>query len=143
MSTDPPTPAPEAPAAPSVPSQPSAPESFGQYLLRERELRGVSLKQISEQTRIGTSHLKALEQDDPSRLPARVFVLGHIKAYAHAIGLNPDDAVLRYEEQNQKSRPPVEEEAGPRARKGWLLAALAFAGALVVGVAFFLWRLRR
>ena len=142
MSTDPPTPAPD--AAPAAAATAPAPgESFGQYLLRERELRGMSLKQISEQTRIGASHLKALEQDDPSRLPARVFVLGHIRAYAHAIGLNPDEAVLRYEEQNQKAHPPAEEETGPRAKKGRVLAAVAFVAALVAGAVFLLFRLRR
>ncbi|MGI5861761.1 MAG: helix-turn-helix domain-containing protein [Myxococcales bacterium] len=99
-------------------------ESFGRYLARERELRGMSLEQIAEQTRIGTSNLRALEQDDVSRLPARVFVLGYIRAYAQAIGLNPDEAVLRYEEMMQKSQPATDEDEARRPRRRRLVALL-------------------
>jgi len=143
MSTDPSQPAdPAAPPA-SVPTAAPVAESFGHYLSRERELRGVTLLQISEQTRIGQSHLKALEQDDPSRLPARVFVLGHIRAYARAVGLNPDEAVLRFEEQHQRLHPPVEEAQGPRFKRRWWAAAIGVGAALLAGVLWLLLRQRR
>lgn len=109
-----------APAAPG----PASGESFGHYLARERELRGISLAQIAEQTRIGAANLKALEGDDRARLPARVFVLGYIRAYAQAIGLNADEAVLRFEEQSAQAAPAA---PGPRrrSRTGRLLALAA------------------
>jgi len=117
---------------------PAAGESFGQYLLRERELRGFSLQQVSDTTRIGVGNLKALEADDLKRLPARVFVLGYIRAYAHAIGLSPDEAVLRYEEQSQKAGAvPVEKVLG-RSRKGKLVGLVVVAVALAAGAAAFL-----
>jgi len=122
---------------------PAAGETFGQYLLRERELRGLSLQQVSDTTRILAGNLKALEADDLDRLPARVFVLGYIRAYAQAIGLSPDEAVLRYEEQAQKAG-PAPDEAGAarrRSRTGRSLAALvAAAGAVALAVAWLLTR---
>ncbi len=124
------------PKATERPSSP--PETFGQYLVRERELRGFSLAQIADQTRIGQGNLRALEQDDLSRLPARVFVLGYIKAYAHAIGLNPDEAVLRYEEHAQKLAPPEEGQVLRRSRKGRLLLLGGAVVAVGLGVGLFL-----
>jgi cytoskeletal protein RodZ len=138
--SDPPDkPAKPDPADPPLtgPSGPAAGETFGHYLMRERELRGMSLQQISEQTRIGVGNLKALEGDDLSRLPARVFVLGYIRAYAHSIGLNPDEAVLRYEEQSQKNHPQEEEVVRHRSRFGRGLAIVA-AVVVLVAVALFL-----
>lgn len=120
--------------APADGADSGAAESFGRYLARERELRGVSLEQIADQTRIGTSNLRALEQDDASRLPARVFVLGYIRAYAQAIGLNPDEAVLRYEELLQKSQPAVSEAEARRPRRR-RIAALLVAAVLLAAVA--------
>ncbi len=104
------------------------PEAFGHYLSRQRELRGISLSQIAEQTRIGVANLRALEQDQRERLPARVFLVGHIRAYALAIGLNPDEAVLRYDEA-QQCLPPIEPKAAagriPRRRVAAALVATA------------------
>jgi len=133
-------------AAPEPSADPPG-ESFGQYLVRERELRGFTLQQISDQTRIGVANLRALEGDDLSRLPARVFVLGYIRAYAQAIGLSPDEAVLRFDEQSQKIAPaaekpqrrrltppkalrrrPAPERGGwRRGRRPWTLALLVLA----------------
>lgn len=120
-----------------APAGPAAGESFGHYLMRERELRGFSLQQISDQTRIGVGNLKALEADDRSRLPARVFVLGYIRAYAQAIGLSPDEAVLRFEEQSQKEGPPAAEAVRQRSKKGLIVALVFLVAALVGGAAWF------
>jgi cytoskeletal protein RodZ len=112
-------------------------ETFGRYLARERELRGMTLEQVSEQTRIGTSNLRALESDDPSRLPARVFVLGYIRAYANAIGLSADEAVLRFDEQCQQNQPAAD-SAVSRKRPRRVLAGLAALLAVAAAVAYFL-----
>ena len=122
MSPSDPTDKPE--AAPAASSGLAAGESFGQYLSRERELRGFSLQQVSDQTRIGVGNLKALEADDLKRLPARVFVLGYIRVYSQVIGLSPDEAVLRYEEQIQKTGPVPEKLVRKRSRKGRVVVAV-------------------
>ncbi|MGH8761150.1 MAG: helix-turn-helix domain-containing protein, partial [Burkholderiales bacterium] len=38
--------------------------TFGQRLKREREMRGVSLDEIAQATKIGTRSLRALEDED-------------------------------------------------------------------------------
>lgn len=112
-------------------------EPFGAYLARQRELRGISLEHIAEQTRIGVASLRALELDDRERLPARVFLVGHIRAYAQAIGLNPDEVVLRFEEEQQRL-PPLEQKRASRRRPRRRLAAALLGAALTLGAAAWL-----
>ncbi len=69
---------------------------FGENLRREREMRGVSLEEISNATRIGTRFLQALENDDWESLPGGVFRRGFIRAVARYLGLNEDTLLAEY-----------------------------------------------
>jgi cytoskeleton protein RodZ len=66
------------------------PESLGARLRQQREDRKIALATIAEQTKIKLSLLEALERDDVSHWPAGIFRRAFIRAYAHAIGLDPD-----------------------------------------------------
>lgn len=70
--------------------------TIGQELKRERELRGVSLSDISKITKIKLNLLQALEDDRLNILPAEFFIKGMIRAYAKCIGLDEDQALNFY-----------------------------------------------
>jgi cytoskeleton protein RodZ len=70
--------------------------SFGEELRREREIRGISLKEISDATKISKRFLEALERNDHKTLPAPVFTRGFVREYARYVGLNAEDMVNRY-----------------------------------------------
>lgn len=70
--------------------------SFGQELKRERELRDISLKEISEATKISIRFLEALEQDNYDILPGGIFNRGFIRAYARFIGVDGEELVNAY-----------------------------------------------
>ncbi len=70
--------------------------SFGEELRREREIRGISLKEIADATKISKRFLEAIERNDHKTLPAPVFTRGFIREYARYLGLNADDVVNRY-----------------------------------------------
>lgn len=72
-------------------------ESPGEHLKREREHRGVSLKKIFESTRVPMKYLEAIEADRLDGLPQPAFVKGYIRNYCKVLGLDENDAVLRYE----------------------------------------------
>lgn len=72
-------------------------ESPGEYLKRERELRGFTVEDVFKATRIQTRHIEALEADQYDRLPHPTFVKGFIKSYCRLLGLDENDAVLRFE----------------------------------------------
>ena len=72
-------------------------ESPGEYLKREREMRGVALKDIANATKIRAGLLSALEKNDFNAMPAAPFVKGFIQAYSKYLGIDVQDALLRYE----------------------------------------------
>jgi transcriptional regulator with XRE-family HTH domain len=72
------------------------PDSFGARLRQRRERQQITLSTIAEQTKIKVSLLEALEQDDVSHWPSGIFRRAFIRAYAHAIGLEPDVVVREF-----------------------------------------------
>ena len=75
-------------------------ESLGARLRQQREEQQIALSTIVEQTKIKLSLLEALERDDISRWPGGIFGRAFVRAYAHAIGLQPDIVVREFLEQH-------------------------------------------
>lgn len=69
----------------------TTPKAFGDTLRGHRERRGITLQSVADRTKIGSSMLKALERGDCSRWPGGIYSRAWIRAYAAAIGLDPDD----------------------------------------------------
>ncbi len=109
-------------------------ETIGQYLKRERELRNISLKEISTATRIRENLLLAIEEDRHDLLPAPVFVKGFLVSYGKHIGLDPGDVVLRYESDLKEIH--GYEEKGPPAqgKKGWNRGFLLGTVIAIIGI---------
>lgn len=70
-------------------------EAVGAYLRDMRERRGISLDEVSRQTRVPFRYLEALESDRLADLPAPVFVRGFIRAYCHVLGAPAEQALAR------------------------------------------------
>jgi cytoskeletal protein RodZ len=70
--------------------------TFGESLKRERELRGVSLEEISAATRIATRFLRAIEDEQWAQLPGGVFNRGFVRAVARYLGLDEENTVAEY-----------------------------------------------
>ncbi len=127
----------------------SEPNSFGEYLRRDRELRDITLPEISAATKVSQRYLEALEKDDDAHLPAAVFIKGFIRNYAIFIGLDPDEALLRYQEQKKSleeadgSEPEeIRPVAPPKQRPGKILWGIILVGLLLSsGAAAMFWYL--
>lgn len=78
------------------PQERSELSSFGEELRREREIRGISLKEIADATKVSKRFLEAIERNDHKTLPAPVFTRGFVREYARYLGLSADDIVNRY-----------------------------------------------
>ena len=70
--------------------------TFGEHLKREREMRGVSLDEISAATRIATRFLTAIEEEQWGLLPGGVFNRGFVRAVARYLGLDEENIVAEY-----------------------------------------------
>jgi cytoskeleton protein RodZ len=88
---------------------------FGEHLRREREMRGVSLDEISAATRISTRFLEAIEKDQWDQLPGGVFNRGFIRSIARFLGLDEDSLVAEYALGNSNGA-PAPAAAAPKAR---------------------------
>lgn len=71
-------------------------DTFGESLKREREMRGVTLDEISAATRIATRFLKAIETEQWDQLPGGVFNRGFVRAVARYLGLDEENIVAEY-----------------------------------------------
>ena len=63
---------------------------LAEILKRTREARGLTLDEVVEITRVRRAFLEALEQAAYDVLPSRAFAIGHVKAYAKALGLDEE-----------------------------------------------------
>ncbi len=122
--------------------------SFGEELRREREIRGISLKEIADATKISKRFLEALERNDHRTLPAPVFTRGFVREYSRYLGLSVDEMVTRYnvaaaaDDRIEKSahlerlvQPPVIEGEPPKNVKAQVTTArryLNFVALLIV-----------
>lgn len=70
--------------------------SFGENLRRERELRGISLREIADATKISIRFLKALEEDRVDLLPGGLFPRAFVRQYARHLGLDAERYVAEF-----------------------------------------------
>jgi len=61
-----------------------------------RNTKGISLEEISENTKIKVSTLKALEQGNFEDLPGGIYTISYIRQYAQAIGADECSLVEFY-----------------------------------------------
>jgi hypothetical protein len=72
--------------------------TLGSYLRDARESLGADLREASQETRIALNFLKAIEEDQFSKLPGEVFVKGFLKNYARFLRLPEEEVMRRYAE---------------------------------------------
>jgi len=112
---------------------------FGEHLKREREMRGVSLNEISAATRISTRFLEAIENDRWNELPGGAFNRGFIRSIARFLGLDEDSLVAEYALDTSGNTNVREAPQFVKAGRNWrpiivaaaILLALLAAGLLV------------
>src|SRR5215467_11770795 len=120
--------------------------AFGERLRREREMRGISLNEIAESTKISRRHLESLENEDFDSLPGGVFNRGFVRAYARFVGIDEEQAVADYNAVRHEPEPvpdqfPLEvhvkpdRELNPK-RSPW---PLILAVAILVGFIVLVW----
>src|SRR5512143_489231 len=103
---------------------------FGRWLVRERELRGLGRADVVRTTKLAPTVVEALESGESARIPPRAYVVGYLRAYAAAVGLDPDEVVLRFEEAAGPAGAPA---AGRRAGAPLGIAVVVALAAAVIG----------
>jgi cytoskeleton protein RodZ len=110
---------------------------FGEHLRRERELRGVTLDEVSAATRIKTTFLEAMENGRWEELPGGAFNRGFIRATSKFLGLDEDGMIAEYalETGTVEQNKPIVEPPGalPRDYRPAVIAVCVVLVALIAG----------
>jgi cytoskeleton protein RodZ len=112
--------------------------SFGENLRRERELRGIELRDIADATKISMRFLQALEQDRPEVLPGGIFPQAFVRQYARHLGLDAEKTVAEFLYANRGvvvEKAPRPREPRPSSHRGVLVFLF-----LAVWAGIFAWR---
>lgn len=114
----------------------SSTSTFGEHLKREREMRGVSLEEISAATRISVRFLEALENEHWAQLPGGIFNRGFIRSVARFLGMDEDGLVAEYAlETRERPEIAVWTKEPVRKRKNWfaIIATIVVIALLIAG----------
>lgn len=79
--------------------------ALGERFRAAREARGLSLSDVSEQIRIRSVYLAAIEEDNWSAIGAPVYVRGFLRTYARFLGLDPEEVVATFNSAPVSSQP--------------------------------------
>ena len=71
-------------------------ETFGPVLRAARERKGVTLTQLASETKLSAELWEALEDNNLSRWPKRVFARSYVRDYAERVGLDADEVVNEF-----------------------------------------------
>src|ERR1700721_4853592 len=115
--------------------------SIGDTLAEARRQAGLTITQVSRQTRIRESIIRAIEQGDFSACGGDFYARGHIRSIAAAVGVDPVPLIREYDEEHgppgamrasQIFEPatPIKIREPRHLHLGWVLvvAVLALAG---------------
>lgn len=117
----------------------------GDRLSAARKAAGLSLEDIVLRTRIPRRHLEMIEAGNHSALPAITYSAGFVKTYAQLLGLDGAELSRDFRtevgqvEQVRHSPAPFE-PADPARMPSRLLAFVALGIAMVLAVAYLVWR---
>ena len=106
---------------------PATVPSIGDYLAKQRQLRGISREELGILTRIPLRSLERLESGSFDALDDG-FIRGFVRTVAEALGLDPDDTLARMSQEPESS----EDSARAIAASGLMRVGMLAAGLLMV-----------
>lgn len=121
----------------------------GAHLRAIREQRGISLHQLAVELHVSDSLIQALETGDYAALGGAVFVRGHLRNYARALGVAEGEVLALYDQgQNKPVAPGLVTQqtnmggVSPRAREWYMRAATGGVVVVLLVLAVSWWQRR-
>jgi cytoskeletal protein RodZ len=89
--------------------------SIGQALAEARRQSGLTVTQVSDQTRIRETVIAGIESDDYSACGGDLYVRGYIRIIARAVGADPEPLIQEYNAARPGPQAITEDQPGPQA----------------------------
>jgi len=113
---------------------------LGADLRAARERLGWTLAALAAHLRIRPPYLEAIEDGRTDELPGPAYAIGFIRAYAQALGLDPDEAARRFrQEAGEPHRRPELDFPAPVPERGVPALVVVLIGAVVAVGAYAAW----
>jgi cytoskeleton protein RodZ len=125
----------EAPPAPTPAAVELPGQRIGAIIRATRENLGYSMEQVSKETRVHLSHLRAIEDMTPNLLGAPVYAKGYIRSYARHLGLDENATLERYLRECAILKDPEKQTIAPPSTGRKLPVAVPVFGFLIVALA--------
>lgn len=124
-------------------------KTVGEILKSAREIKSLSIEEVSVFTKINIKYLRAIEENNFHALPPAAFTKGFLHSYATSVGINPDSvlAVFRRDyDQDDRGRIIVRGLTAPQRKViptiTPKLVSYIFGGIVTLLVlAFFVWQI--
>jgi cytoskeleton protein RodZ len=112
--------------------------NFGEHLKRERDMREVTLAELTSGTRIGPRFLEAIENEEWDKLPGGSFTRGFVRSIAQYLGLDEEDLLSEYDLARgvQKTDAPAPYQNQLPSPSRWI-PALALLALILIAYGFF------
>ena len=109
---------------------------FGARLKQAREAAGYSIAEVSDELKLGSELIEALESSAPEDLPAATFTQGYLRNYARLLKLPSDEIVQAYNRQVPVVEPDLAPTSGIPAQKNSADAIVKITsyGLLIIGL---------
>lgn len=112
---------------------------YGQQLAQARAGKELSVVDVAAKLKLTVRQVEALEAEDESLLPAKVFLRGFVRNYARLVDLNPDDLIAPVDAQATVAETITAPSEGLSLSKSgvrrWVVAPLVILGVFVLFVA--------
>lgn len=120
-------------------------KKVGERIAEARTALKLELEDIAERSRIPLRHLQAIEASNFEALPASTYSIGFAKTFARMVGLDGDEIATDFRAERgetlaQRSEYTPFEPADPSRVPPKLLAMVAIGTAIVLLVAYLIWR---
>lgn len=113
---------------------------LGNTLSRARRARAITLEDAERDTHVSKRYLQALENEDFTAFPAPVYARGFLRTYSRYLGLNPDELIRVFPNQELTvditPLPTITRPAGQSVNMNWFIAGAV--GLFLLGAAFLL-----
>ncbi len=112
-------------------------EFVGKHLKKSRLKKNIDLKSVAKELNIQSNLLVRIENNDFSDHFDLVYVIGHIRAYAKLLGLNENEVVKQFKDQNLIDREDlVEGLPKPLERSNFYFPTKAFSFFSIILISF-------
>lgn len=104
----------------------------GSLLQNERKKQGLGIEEVSAATKINSSYIEALEENNFGKFPSSVYAKGFLQSYAKFLGLNVDRILALYRRSiGEPSAPAIEDTKKSISQSKFILTP----GVIIIAVA--------